>query len=157
MRVIRNKPSPFLTLCLVASFLIYVTPCKCLAESSSTPSNKTESQELPPCHSSADHSSSDTGNESSRPDDCCGDLHCNNGVLFSKAENLDFALKSVGKQTKLPTLSLTAFPSWAAVYSQHAIRGSPPSPPPRVTSSSSLSCALCRWLIWSPRLFIFPQ
>ncbi len=143
MRIVRNKRNPFLTLCLVASLLIYVTPCECLADSASQPSPKTESQELPPCHSSSDHTSSDTENESSHPDSCCGDLHCNNGVLFAKAENLDFAIKSLSEQIKAPTLSLNVFSSWAATYSPHAIRGSPPSPPPRVTSSSSL----CRWLI----------
>ena len=147
MTTVRNKRSPFLTLCLVASLLIYVTPCECLADGSSRPSPQTESQELPPCHSSADDSSSDTGDESSHPDSCCGDLHCNSGVLFAKAENLDFALKSLGEQIKAPAINLNTFPSWSAGYSSHAIRGSPPSPPPHVTSSSSLSCSLCRWLI----------
>lgn len=147
MKTVATKRNPFLTLCLVASLLIYVTPCKCLAESSSQPSSESKTQELPPCHSNPEHSSSDTGEESSHPDNCCGDLHCNNGVLFAKAENLDFALKSLGEQIKPPALTFNNFSSNAAIYSPHAIRGSPPSPPPRITSSSSLSCSLCRWLI----------
>ena len=142
--MIKERIKKLITFFTAVTLIAYVAPCTCFADTS-TQEPQSQKQAEHPCHS--DTTQSDSSDSSEKSNDCCCDTDCEIGTSCSSLSATKISVSNISAQITSPVLLTTQFSLIVQRASRLSIRGSPPTAPTFITTSSSLSRYLSRWLI----------